>query len=117
MSQPEIAPNGNQTQVRSKYDQLRHTLLVQRYDKAGRILVLVMFIGSLYMLVTAPWNPQNISELKEWTLGVCSLLATGVVGAILAALQVAKILIEEIDDVRRRICSTENQSHGDQLEH
>jgi len=80
-----------------EYEVLHRHIFVHRYDRALMILLVVVFVGSMGLLVTAPQEPKTASDYQEWTFAVFGLCVAGIILSLVVNLFTARILIQELE--------------------
>ena len=82
------------------YRLLHRIIFVHRYDRALMILLLIVFVGSIGLLITAPQEPETGGDYQQWTIAVAGFFAAAMLLSFVVNLITARILIQELERLR-----------------
>lgn len=96
------ADKDNQKSIR-EYGLLHRQIFIYRYDRALMVLLVIVFVGSMGVLVTAPKDPQTASDYEHWAIAVFGLCVAGMLLSFVVNLITARILMQELERLKDQI--------------
>ena len=91
------------TDKRPAYKALRRSILVHHYDVVARVVLGILFVGTVILLISCPRPPETRADYEEWMIAFAAAMSVVILFAAASDLMLARVLLQELDSIRDQL--------------